>query len=210
MRSKKINTQKGNALFLILIAVALFAALSYAVTQSGRSGDGVDKETNTINATKIIEYMGDLQYTIQRLKLVDGITDSNIQFYVTASYPIHCTTGNNCLFSRDGGNIGGGNPGTTGGNVIPFGIPADWMYLEVGDGFSIDQIGTVLPDVFGTIKNLSQNMCEEFNKKHNLTLPVPADATVDGIMNGYPGKAFACINSTEFGGYVYYHSFIER
>ncbi len=72
--------QRGNALFLILIAVALFAALSYAVTQSGRGGGSIDREQASIFASQITQLAGQYENVITRMRLVNGCADTEISF----------------------------------------------------------------------------------------------------------------------------------
>tara|TARA_B100000686_G_scaffold332632_1_gene397606 strand:- start:782 stop:1525 length:744 start_codon:yes stop_codon:yes gene_type:complete len=72
--------QSGNALFLILIAVALFAALSYAVTNSGRGGGGIDRETAQISSAQVVQYGAAIEQAILRLRLINGCQDTQISF----------------------------------------------------------------------------------------------------------------------------------
>jgi hypothetical protein len=76
----RYTSQSGNALFLILIAVALFAALSYAVTVSGRGGGTVSKETAQLEAAAISSYLGEIRNAVTRLRLTGGCTDAQINF----------------------------------------------------------------------------------------------------------------------------------
>ena len=80
MLNKELNQNRGNALFLILIAVALFAALSYAITQSGRGGGGIDRETASLQASEIVQYASQIRTSIMRMKLINGCSDTNISF----------------------------------------------------------------------------------------------------------------------------------
>ncbi len=79
MKTMNSRQQKGNVLFLILIAVALFAALSYAVTQSSRSGGDVSKETNVINTASLTQYPNSVRTSVLRL-IIGGIDPSDIYF----------------------------------------------------------------------------------------------------------------------------------
>ncbi|MAM35529.1 MAG: hypothetical protein CMH28_10695 [Micavibrio sp.] len=66
-----MKSQNGNILFIILIAVILFAALSYAVTQSSRSGGGnISEEDASLQVAQIMSDLAIYQQAIQRLKII--------------------------------------------------------------------------------------------------------------------------------------------
>jgi hypothetical protein len=72
-------SERGNALFLILIAVALFAALSYAITQSGRGGGNISAQTALIAAGQVTEAPADIRAAVSRMVL-SGVAANTITF----------------------------------------------------------------------------------------------------------------------------------
>lgn len=74
------RSERGNVLFLILIAVALFAALSYVVTQSTRSGSGsIDREAAQLAAADAASYLGEIRRAVATL-LIRGCQEGQITF----------------------------------------------------------------------------------------------------------------------------------
>lgn len=87
--------QRGNILFLILLAVVLFAALAYAVTgsQKGQTKDASSEKVKTMSA-EILQKATLIENTINRMMLVNGCKDTEISFentvitsYVNPSAP---------------------------------------------------------------------------------------------------------------------------
>lgn len=73
--------QRGNILFLILLAVVLFAALSYAVTSSMRGG-GKDASGESLKtqASAIVQHATAIASAVTRMRLVNGCSDTQISF----------------------------------------------------------------------------------------------------------------------------------
>lgn len=68
---KNNTTQSGNVLFLILIAVALFAGLSYVITHSSRSGSGsISNERQRLDTARVENYITAINTGLLRLSLV--------------------------------------------------------------------------------------------------------------------------------------------
>ncbi len=231
------NNNRGNALFLILIAVALFAALSYAITQSGRGGGNVSKETAQLNVSQVAQQMGSYRDAIQRMKLINGCSDTQISFASsdwghTAYNNSNSPTDETChLFSNAGGGFTVAQlPDVLGTDIIFQGT----AYVE--------NVGTTVygPDTDSTellmiIYNVSYDHCLAFNQLMQLSSPEPEEEvlvagiyedefagnfinnqlfgpTYSGATN-IDGMPAACVEAVVPGyanNYMIYYSLIER
>ena len=84
------SEQQGNVLFLILIAVVLFAALSYAVSMNTRNNQkDAGAEKIQVTAATLIQYATSVENAITRLRAANMCSDSDISF----ATPIYQTLG---------------------------------------------------------------------------------------------------------------------
>lgn len=188
--SRAGRTQRGNILFLILLAVVLFAALSYAVTQSMRVGgkDG-GSERAKASASAVLNYMTLIEQTIQRLTLVNGCTLSQISFQNNVD-PNYTNTGapssKKChIFDPSGGGLTWQTPpaGVTLNSITD---PTPWYFTlaaVVNIGTHQDTVSdrcvtkasadrAVCVDLVGALFDVSKGFCEAVNDMQNIqTIP---------------------------------------
>lgn len=173
------KSEKGSAFFYILIAIVLFAALTYAVSNSNRTNINiVTEEQAKIAAQEAIEQAETVKNAVQKL-LLRKIDETSISFENSAvtGYTLSSCTNDFCkVFNNNGGAINwiqvpqNSNDGT------------DWIYTGtlpiLGNGSDARyDITMILPKV-------SDNICRQINVflgySNNLSdpIPVPDDTTL--------------------------------
>lgn len=226
--TQRHSSEAGNVLFLILIAVALFAALSYAVTQSTRSGGGdASRETTLVNSAQITQYPASLKTAITRMIVSNSVGANELLFNTpsefssfNATYP--ATDG---VFHPTGG---GATYTEAPASVMQSNTPGVWHFNgknEIQD-IGITDGTTTGADIIAFLTGVRQAVCESIHTKLGLSTSIPTLAGIDttadmnvatpGIIAGGGTITDAILDGQPQGcfkvgtDYVYYHVLVER
>lgn len=194
--------ERGNILFLILIAVALFAALSYAVTQSQRgAGKDASAEKVSVRVARMLQYTTLVRATVQRMVIM-GVAPADLNFWWDSGLP-------SAVFSKAGGGIILDKPGLTSNEYF---LGDAYSFLSVTDNISVKNIGTSQSDViiatYFKINSEGEKMCNSINKALGIDT-IPGSSSGPEWNNVADRIPVGCArNYNDF--YIFYTVLVER
>ena len=220
-QSKNFCNQRGNVLFLILIAVALFAALSYAVTSSTRSsGASPSAEKIQTSIADMLDYFTTLNTAFMRLTVSGGYSPEQVSFgydqplyggttETNAYHNASCTTTRCRMFHPDGGGIparifssyGVKSPNSYNAD---YSLPGAMNFIL----FKWPDAGSEKNDIVAYIDGITPEICEAINAQSDILNTHSMSGTWIGVENvaGWdnssawgPGNAADLKGKTIFG-----------
>jgi len=234
MKIKSVcNPQSGSAFLYIIIAIALLAALSVAVSRGNRgSTSTMSDQQAKLAAQEIIDYGNTVAAAVQKLRL-RGCTDTQISFennIVTGYANPNAPSDKSChVFDPAGANI-----------VFKGQIASEWlatapMNWTFNRQFHINDVGTTCSnpscaDLALNAQFLKKDICMEINDILGIENPL-SDAPIDtdhdyqpfigsyltgNIVGdeagsaGLSGKSAGCFYTTSTGAYHFYQVLIAR
>lgn len=198
---RQTAAQRGNVLILVLIAAALFAALSFAVTKDwGTSSNMAAQEQARTYAAEMIQFGNNLRVAVDKMMLLGGVAELN-------------GSGNGLLFSAPGANaaygVAGAQPATeifnpAGGKVAYLspqpGACASACAYEFSGQYTVTGVGDdAKPELVMLVANVSKHVCETINATTNpswTSVPTGGALTLDR----FDGTAFGGGNAITLTG----------
>lgn len=186
---RKTNSQSGAVIVYILIAIALFAALGFAVAQMMRgNGESIVSETQNVHASEVLAYAKAVRSGLQNIRISKSCNDDEISFerspfdssdslYVNASAPADFSCH---VFHPDGGGINYAIPSTKIG-ANPYFFTGEFAVSGQGRD-SNAEISMIL-------RGINLELCEKINSLLDTGLPVldPVN-NLDFVTNGFQGS----------------------
>lgn len=171
--------ERGNILFIILIAVALIGMLTAAVQYSSRpEGANIDNETMIVRAGDVQRAADELARAILFIR-ENGVSESDIRFAGPGmpsdygAFDADPAKNKGQVFHAQGGAAKYRNPP---GDVLA--VPGQtWEFYG---GTAIPQVGSNKADLVAVVPNVSKQFCETINRMNGLTGQPRDDGTGAG------------------------------
>lgn len=172
------NSEAGGIIIWIMIMVALFAALSYAVSQGSRSGtQSISSEQASLAATEILDYATAVKRVVQELQ-INGCSDTEISFEnnVVSGYTNpNSPSDNSChIFHPNGGGLQYLNFSSDRYDSTYNGQSNFQENIFTG-AVAVEGIGTSSEDLIFTIPYVQSSICENINEKMDMGTTMPID-----------------------------------
>ena len=163
-----MKKDSGNVLFLILIAVALFAALSYVVTSSTRTGRDESRENRRLDAAGFLNLMSAMEMSMQRMMVMNKVADYQIDFFTpvqTQFFRIlganpNCLSDKCRLYYKNGGGMS-----TRYDDFIKIQRSPYYGFIHQ---VAIPGFGSDAADIVVQVKNVTKDMCNAINEMAGL------------------------------------------
>lgn len=169
------SNQRGSVFFYILLGVALFAALSYAVATSLRGNSGVSSERNKLAASEIIATGNLFAEAVTRIRL-RGYRKEAISFE-NDIYPVYgngmCPDDRCKVFHSDGGGLSWENPPP---NITE--IP--WVFSGT---IAVQDVGSSDGDLAAFLSMIPADVCKEINVMLGIMSPTETVPYIPGTIN---------------------------
>ena len=223
--------EDGNVLMLVLLAVVLFGALTYAITSSTSNSSKSSNETILISSTQVIQFPTNVGFGISRM-LSSGASIEEIRFnrpkeFDELDYP---EIG---IFHPEGGGV---SYQSVPEDIMVDGNKGDWYFNAELEIPYVGITGSGGNDIIAYLPGIKKSICMKINEEHGMGNSIPKlnadrsseytqrmydDGTSDyDIPSGdlpdiddgagtFDGRPFGCFENAD-GTFVYYHVVIER
>ncbi len=161
--------ESGVVIWYILIAIVLFAALSFSFVRSSENTQSTaNKEQAKVTANEILRYSKSLKLAVQQLISVHGCAENDVSFYSdkwaipgdydNANTPVAGGDFNCFIFNSQGAGINWKGAFELG--YLP----------EITADCDVDGVGTTGADIVMVMNNVSLEICREINKLSGVSM----------------------------------------
>ena len=196
------NSQKGNALWFVLLAVMLFGALAAALSRNtGTVNQAGDIEQARIQAASLLRYSTSIETAIQRM-LMEGLSENDLDFEaISSDYENTNCTNKRCeIFDAAGGGI----PYHRLSAITNGDTSEDWIVSAQNRVYlaGCDNANSSCSDLLLIAPDISRMLCLQINAMQGIT-NTDGDPPEMGsflIDEKFDGSFTNVINSNALGG----------